>query len=408
MTYATIDGFDPASDPPTERSELDDWVRGALQALIGEVTEALEGYDPTTAGRAIEGFVGELSNWYVRRSRRRFWKSEDDHDKAAAYHTLYECVTTLAKLLAPFTPYVADEIYRNLVTGVDERGVDERGEDAGVDEAGPESVHLAAWPQADDSLIDAERTEAMRLVQRLASLGRAARSKAGVKVRQPLAAVTLGVRSAEDRAAVERYAPMLLDELNVKAIEFVDGSGDGAGDLVEYVIKPNLPVLGPRLGKDVGPLRRAMQELDAAVATGIAQAVEAGESIEIAGFELAASDLLIEMRERAGAATAQDAQYTVAVTTELTPALRQEGAARELVHRLQTLRREAGFEITDRIVVWIEGEAPRLLAAVEAHRDYVLGETLARELHHEPPPGDATVAEEEVAGESVRLGVRRA
>ena len=301
-------------------------------------------------------------------------------------------------LTVAFTPYAAEEMYRNLVgaTGT-----------AGADDAVPESVHLAAWPTPDTSLIDNERIEAMRLVQRLASLGRAARSKAGVKVRQPLAGVMVGVRSAEERAAVERYAPMLLDELNVKAFEFVDRRGDGADQLVEYVIKPNLPVLGPRLGKDVGTLRRAMQELDAAVATGIAHAAEAGETIEIGGFELAASDLLIEMREREGAATAQDGQYTVAVTTDLTPDLRQEGAARELVHRLQTLRREAGFEIADRIVVWLDGDAPDLLAAVEAHDDYVRNETLAVELRREPPPEDAAVSEEPIDGVSLRVGVRR-
>ena len=330
----------------------------------------------------------------MRRSRRRFWKSADDRDKAAAYHTLYECLTTLTKLLAPMTPYLAEEMYRNLV--------------AGLDSEAPESVHLASWPETDASVIDAERIEAMRLVQRLASLGRAARSKAGVKVRQPLPAVMVGVRSSGERANVERYAPMLLDELNVKEIEFVDASEGGAGESVEYVIKPNLPGLGPRLGKDVGSLRRAMQELDVAVATGIAQAAEAGESIEIGGFQLEPSDLLIEMREREGAATAQDAHYTVAVTTELTPALQQEGAARELVHRLQTLRREAGFEIADRIVVWIDGDAPTLVTAVDAHRDYVQAETLALDLQYERPPDDAAVAEETIEGEQVKLAVRRA
>ena len=392
VTYALIDGFDPASPPPAERSELDGWVRGALQATVAEVSEALESYDPTGAGRAIERFVDELSNWYVRRSRRRFWKSEDDQDKAAAYHTLYECLVTIAKLLAPFTPYVADEMYRNLA--------------AAGDAEAPDSVHLARWPDADASLIDAERIEAMRLVQRLASLGRAARSKAGVKVRQPLPALMVGVRSGEERARVERYAAMLLEELNVKAIEFVDASGAGAG-LVEYVIKPNLPVLGPRLGKDVGTLRRAMQDLDAAVAAGIAQAAEAGETIEIGGFELAPGDLLIEMREREGAATAQDATSTVAVRTELTPVLVQEGRVREIVHRLQSLRREAGFEIADRIAVWVDGGG-EAAAAIAAHEAYVRAETLALELHQGAPPDDAQVAHEEIEGESLRLGVRRA
>ena len=396
VTYANIDGFDPAAAAGggEERAELDDWVRGALQGLIGDVTEALEAYDPTAAGRAIEGFVDELSNWYVRRSRRRFWKSEDDADKAAAYGTLYECLTTLSMLLAPFTPYVAEEMYRNLVA-------------AGGGEAA-ESVHLAAWPEAEASLVDAERARAMRLVQRLASLGRAARSKAGVKVRQPLPAVMVGVRSAGERAAVERYAPMLLDELNVKAIGFLEGdSGEGSGALVEYVIKPNLPVLGPRLGKAVGPLRRAMQELDGPVAAGIARAAEAGETIEIAGVDLAPEDLLIEMREREGAATAQDALYTVAVTTALTAELEQEGRARELVHRLQTLRRKAGFEIADRITVWISGDAPALSAAMAAHERHIRGETLARALHMSAPPADATTSVETIDGETVTLGVGR-
>ena len=399
VTYAEIDGFDPASPAPAERAELDDWARGALHATIQEVTEALEGYDPTRAGRAIESFLDELSNWYVRRSRRRFWKSEDDRDKAAAYHTLHECLASVATLLAPFTPYVAEEMYRNLV--------------AGPDPGAPESVHLAAWPASDASLIDAERIEAMRLVQRLASLGRAARSKAGVKVRQPLPALLVGLRSARERALVEGYGPMLLDELNVKRITFRDASaggaesGDASGAQVEYVIKPNLPVLGPRLGKAVGPLRRAMQELDPAVATGIAQAAEAGETIEIGGVSLAPADLLIELRERAGAATAQDAHATVALTTTLTPALVREGTAREFVHRLQSLRREAGFAITDRIVVWIDGGADAD-AAVAAHADYVRAETLAVALHSAAPPDDAHVVEESVAGQRARLGVRRA
>ena len=316
-------------------------------------------------------------------------------ERATRQHDLALPIEPVATLLAPFTPYVAEEMYRNLV--------------AGPDPAAPESVHLAAWPAADASLIDAERIEAMRLVQRLASLGRAARSKAGVKVRQPLPALLVGLRSARERALVEGYGSMLLDELNVKTITFLDASarGDASGALVEYVIKPNLPVLGPRLGKAVGPLRRAMQELDPAVATGIAQAAEAGETIEIGGVSLAPADLLIELRERAGAATAQDAHATVALTTTLTPALVREGTAREFVHRLQSLRREAGFEIADRIVVWIEGGAD-VDAAVEAHADYVRAETLAVALHCAAPPPGAHIVEEDVAGQRVRLGVRRA
>jgi len=244
VTYANIDGFDPASAPPAARSDLDHWIRSALHGTIARVTKSLEAYEPTDAARAIESFVDELSNWYLRRSRRRFWKSEDDADKAAAYHTLYECLVTLSRLLAPFTPYVADEIHRNLVVGAA----------AGA----PESVHLAAWPEADAALIDADTNAAMTLVQRIASLGRAARSKAGLKVRQPLPEVLVGLRQPDEAEIVRRHEAMLLDELNVKRVSVVDA----AGDLVSYVLKPNLPLLGPRLGKEVGRLRGALAALE--------------------------------------------------------------------------------------------------------------------------------------------------
>ena len=402
VTYAVIDSFDPAAAPaargPGEAgaaaSDPDRWILSALHSLINTVTVALDGYDPTGAARALEQFVEELSNWYVRRSRRRFWKSEDDADKAAAYHTLYECLATLAKLLAPFTPYVAEEIYRNLV--------------APVSEGAPESVHLAAWPEAEAALIDRERNEEMRLVQRLASLGRAARSKAGLKVRQPLAEMLVALRDPDEEATVRRYEWMLLDELNVKRLIVVEAS---AG-LVETVLRPNLPLLGPRLGKDVGRLRDALRSLSGEAATRVAEAVAAGESIEIEGFRLGPEDVLVELRERAGAATAHDGPYTVAVSTEISPELRREGAAREVVHRIQSLRREARFEIADRIDLFIIGEsAPRVIEAVLAHRDYVEAETLAVRSEilatEDAKTGGATLSKESIDDETVTLGVRR-
>ena len=337
--------------------------------------------------------MDELSNWYVRRSRRRFWKSEDDADKAAAYGTLYECLTTLSTLLAPFTPYVAEEMYRNLVAAGGGKRRNRctwrlgrrRRRRWWTPNGRGRCGWCSAWPP----------------------WGGRPRSKAGVKVRQLLPAVMVGCgrRGASGRGALRAHAAGGAEREG----DWVPGGGlgRGVGALVEYVIKPNLPVLGPRLGKAVGPLRRAMQELDGPVAAGIARAAEAGETIEIAGVELAPGDLLIEMREREGAATAQDALYTVAVTTALTAELEQEGRARELVHRLQTLRRKAGFEIADRITVWISGDAPALSAAMAAHERHIRGETLARALHMSAPPADATTSVETIDGETVTLGVGR-
>jgi len=285
---------------------------------------------------------------------------------------------------------VAEEINRNLV--------------AGVDTNAPESVHLARWPEADAALIDSEQIAAMRLVQQLASLGRAARSKAGVKVRQPLPEVLVGVGSPQEAAQVERYQAMLLDEINVKQLTLADASAA----VVRYVIKPNLPVLGPRLGKDVGRLRNTLAALDAEMAAQVATAARAGEPIEVEGFELQPDDLLIETRKREGATAAQEGQYTVALITDLTPALEQEGLARELVHRIQGARRHAGFEIADRIDLWIGGDAPAALAAVKTHAAYLQAETLALALHlNASAPDDASRVEEEVDGEPVRFALRR-
>ena len=388
VTYANVDGFDPSTPPPAERPDLDRWVRSALHDLVRSVTASLENYDPNSAGRAIEQFVDELSNWYVRRSRRRFWKSVDDADKASAYHTLYECLVTLGKLLAPFTPYVAEEIYRNLV--------------ASVDADAPESVHLAHWPEVDATLIDSDQIAAMRLVQQITSRGRAARSKAGVKVRQPLPEMLVGVGSPQEAAQLERYQAMVLDEINVKQLTLADASAK----LVRFVIKPNLPVLGPRLREDVERLRNVLKSLDAEMAAQVATAAGAGESIEVEGFALQADDLLIETREREGATAAQEGQYTVALITDLTPALEQEGLARELVHRIQSARREAGFEIADRMDLWIGGDAPAALAAATTHAKYLQAETLALALHLDTAaPDGAYRAEEDVDGETVQLAL---
>ncbi|MGO8684675.1 MAG: isoleucine--tRNA ligase, partial [Thermoleophilia bacterium] len=245
--YANIDRFDPTADrvPLAERPLLDRWLISELNQLVATVTQGLEEYDATNSGRAIQEFVDELSNWYVRRSRRRFWKSSHDRDKLAAYHTLYDCLVTLSKLLAPYTPFVAEELYQNLVRSVDATAA--------------ESVHLCDWPLVDAAAIDGAAAADMAAARRVVELGRAARNGAAVKTRQPLREVVVAAPAAE-RAAVDRLRDIVTDELNVKQVRLV---ADG-GELVDYVLKPNLPLLGPKLGKQLGLVKAALEQAGAA------------------------------------------------------------------------------------------------------------------------------------------------
>ena len=328
VTYAVIDRFDPTATQGqglTEgqaSSDLDRWLLSELNALVGRVTRSLDAYDPTDAGRAIQGFVEELSNWYVRRSRRRFWKATNDDDKLAGHRTLYTCLVTLTKLLAPFTPFIAEGMYQNLVR-------------SWFSDA-PESVHLAEWPQADAALVDEGLMVSMRLVMRVVSLGRAARSKAGIKVRQPLASVGIKPRDPSERESLQRLAAQVEDELNVKRLEFADGEGELVGLVV-------------------------------------------------------ASD---------------DGGYVVGLDTEITPELADEGLARELVHRIQNLRKTAGFEITDHIETYYQAPA-RLQRAMEKHAGYVRQETLSRSLVEAEAPEGAHLEVIKLAGDEIKLAVKR-
>jgi len=337
VTYANLDGFDPSRAPEGEPTELDRWVLSELNALVRKVTDNLEAYDPTTAGRAIQDFVDDLSNWYVRRSRRRFWGGEMDAGKLAAYHTLYTCLVTVAKLLAPFTPFVSEAIYQNLVRT--------------ADPAAPESVHLADWPGYDEALIDERLMDETRTVMRVVSLGRAARSKAGIKVRQPLQAATAFVTTPYHAEGVRRLADQIRDELNVREVSVV--------------------VLSDAFS---GPIDRP-------------------------------KDLLARLPE--GAVLAEDeAGYAVGLDTRVTPELADEGLARELVHRIQNLRRSAGFEISDRIVAYYTGWE-RLRHVFDRHGAYVREETLADALLEEPPPPGAASEQQKIDGHEVTLAVRR-
>ncbi|QIN80068.1 isoleucine--tRNA ligase [Rubrobacter marinus] len=391
VTYARIDGFDPARDyvEPENRSLMDRWALSELQLTVRAVTEKMDAYDVTAAGRALGEFVDELSNWYVRRSRRRFWKAEDDGDKKAAHSTLYECLTAVAKLSAPFTPFVAEAIYQNLVVNAD----------AGA----PESVHLADWPKVDEGLVDEGLSRRMAAARRVVTLGRAARNAAAIKTRQPLREVVVVQEEGDGelRKGVEALAPIVLDELNVKELRFGE-----AESILAYDLKPNLGIVGPKYGKLVPGIRRALSE--APVEVGARAAAGESVSVEVDGerVELSPEELLVEPREREGYALVREGDLAVALKTELDDELVDEGLVRELVHKVQTLRREKGFEIEDTVSVELGGSARvnRLLEG--AWGDYFKSEVLARDLKLDGEADGSPDGAESMSVEGEKLRVR--
>ncbi|HEX2739454.1 MAG TPA: isoleucine--tRNA ligase [Rubrobacter sp.] len=391
VTYARIDGFDPKSDfvPPEERSLMDRWALSEMQLTIRTVTQKLDAYDVTAAGRAIGEFVDELSNWYVRRSRRRFWKGEDDQDKKAAHSTLYECLVAVAKLTAPFTPFVAESLYQNLVVN--------------ADETAPESVHLADWPEYGEELVDQSLSERMSAARRVVGLGRAARNAAAIKTRQPLREVVVVDETSDAigvKEGVQSLREIVLDELNVKDLAFGE-----AEDVVAYDLKPNLGVVGPKYGKLVPGLRAALAE--AAPEVGARAAAGESVSVSVEGEEISLSpdELLVEPREREGYALEREGGLSVALRTQLDSELVDEGLVRELVHRVQNLRREKGFEIEESIRVGLSGNK-RISNLLEGHwGDYFRAEVLARELDLDPNTPDGDYESVTVDGEALWVRV---
>ncbi len=389
VTYASIDGFDPKVHTRLEGpdNELDRWVLSRLHRLVAGVTDNLDRYDPTTAGRLIQEFVDELSNWYVRRSRRRFWKSENDADKWAAYSTLYQCLVTLAKLLAPFTPFLAEEMYRNLVCSVD------------PDKSGPESVHWSDYPEADTRLMDSGLEEGMALAMRASSLGRAARAQAAIKVRQPLAKVLVKVRSASEREWLSRLGYIVADELNVKEVAALEDESQVVG----WQVLPVTPVLGPKYGAKLREVARALSARDPAE---VARLVKAGKPVDLGEYTLQPEEVLATPRPKTGYAVASEGDYLVAVSTLLTPELVDEGLARELVHLVQTMRKKAGFELTDRIVTYYQG-GDNLRRAMTGFAGYIQQETLSLRLVEGAPTAGAYTEQQKLDGVPATVGVLR-
>jgi isoleucyl-tRNA synthetase len=363
VTYANLDGWTPdqAAAPVAERDVLDRWILAELNQLVRTVTDAYEHYDAPRATRPIEEFVDGLSNWYVRLSRRRFWNSEND-----AYATLYECLVTVSHLLAPAIPFLSESLYRNLV--------------AAVRPDAPDSVHLAAWPTVNEAVIDDTLMREMELVRQLVSMGLAARNSVELGVRQPLASVSFGVSNNEERRAVMKYEALIRDELNVKQVATLQ-EDEG---VTSYTLSPNFAKLGKKLRNDVKTVANALKEASAEQIASWGKALLHEQTIlvEVDGksFELAPDEVEVRQESAAeGYVVFEEKGYLAALDTNLTPDLINERIAREVVRRIQTSRKDADFQISDRIEIVYQA-SERLHAAIQQFAGYVQSETLANRL----------------------------
>jgi len=392
VTYARLDGWSPdgTDGVAAARTLLDRWILSRLDGLVAEVRVALDGYDPARATRAIESFVDDLSNWYVRRNRRRFWKGELDDDKRAAFGTLHRVLVDLTRLLAPFVPHVADAMWGNLVVA--------------VDPGAPDSVHLADFPREREGWRDAPVEASVELARQVVALGRAARAASGIRTRQPLPAVRVKLPAAAggtlstDAGVDAQLVEQVLEELNVKALAILDDESA----MVERTLFPLLPVIGPRRGKEVGAIM-------AGARAGTWQLLDDGR-VEVAGITLAPDEFELTARARPGHEVAEEGGVLVALDTELTPELAAEGLAREVAHRLQNLRKTAGYEISDRIEAAVGGE-PAAVDRLRPYRDWLAEEVLATRLELDPDAELAGADRSEAAsidGASLRLALRRA
>jgi isoleucyl-tRNA synthetase len=367
--HAFLDRYE-ADGPDGGETDLDRWIKSRLAATVVEVTDRMDAYDATFAGRAIADFVDDLSNWYVRRSRRRFWEGDP-----SAFATLREALLTVAQLLAPFTPFVADEIWENLGGEGD-------------------SVHLSDWPAP--GARDLELETAMAVARETVRLGLAARGQAKVKVRQPLHEAVV-VASGAERAAIERLGDVIAEELNVKGLRFVAE----ADELGSYEIKPNYRTLGPRFGKAMPQVAAAVGALDPAHVSVAARSNEQVR-INLDGTEhpLAAEDLLLSMQPLEGYQLEREGSHAVALELTLDEELVREGLAREVVHAIQGARKDAGLDVSDRIALGLAGDE-ELLAAARAHEEYVAGEVLATSVDY----GSANGTEARIEGRALHISV---
>ncbi len=379
VNYANIDGFDPTQYklPVAERTEIDRWIISELHLTIRAVTDGLEQYDTEHPAEAIQDFLENLSNWYVRRNRKRFYTSGMDNDKVAAYLTLYECLTTLITLLAPFVPFTTEELYQNLVRSVDTNA--------------PLSVHLTSWPQVDESLIDEKLTRETHLVLLVVGLGHSARK--GIKVRQPLNAMHVRVTSQAEEEALGRLQGLVLEELNIKQLNLMSADSD----MLAYTLKPRVKILGPKYGPLVQKILARFKALDSHGANEAARQLQSTGKLSFTldgqQVELNADEVEVVSTARPGFVTAEERGYVVALDTVITPELREEGLVRDLTHYIQDMRKKAGFNIEDHIALRLEA-SQELAAILEQNKGTLQSETLADQLAIVTDPAQAPAINE--------------
>jgi isoleucyl-tRNA synthetase len=378
IRYAEIDGFTPTyadlEQRPPATTALDRWIVARVDETVETCETALAGYWTPTYARAVESLVDDLSAWYIRGSRARFWRSESDADKDAAFRTLWYVLVQTCRLIAPAMPFLAEELWQNLVR--------DRAADA------PDSVHLSGWPTA--AAVDREALKAFALAQTAISLGRGARAQGNRKLRQPLREAVIATPDVEARAAMESLREEIALELNVKHIRIADA----VDELLEVEIIPNFKVLGPKLGKDIPRVQQLLRD---------GQYERDGDAVVVGGYTLTSAEIELRTRPREGFAVAAEGGLAVALDTELDEALLEEGLARELIHFIQGQRKDAGFEVADRIELDVNGDA-QLLRVLERFGDEVQAETLCIALHVAPDVDGASFAADGCSG---TLAVRR-
>ena len=385
VLYANIDNFDASKYTLDEKTltVMDRWILSKLNSTVGAVDDNLANYRIPEAAKALQEFVDDLSNWYVRRSRERFWAKGMEQDKINAYMTLYTALVTISKAAAPMIPFMTEEIYRNLVCSVDKNA--------------PESVHLCDFPKVDENLIDKELEASMEEILDIVVMGRAARNTANIKNRQPIG--TMYVRA--ERPLDDMFKAVVADELNVKNVEFKDD----LSDFTSYTFKPQLKTVGPKYGKLLNGIRTHLAELNGREA--MKELENTGSlSFDIDGQNVVLSkeDLLIDTAQMEGYVTEEDNMVTVVLDTNLSQELIEEGFVREIISKVQTMRKEAGFEVMDKIVVYSAGNK-KLEDLMKTYRDEILGDVMAADVHFDEMKG--YTKEWNINGESVTLGVEK-
>ncbi len=385
VLYANIDAFNPLNYTLEYKklSVMDKWLMSRLHTIMNEVDENLEKYRIPEAARALQDFVDEMSNWYVRRSRERFWAKGMEQDKINAYMTLYTALVEISKAAAPMIPFMTEEIYQNLVRSIDKNA--------------PESIHLCDFPEADENWIDKELEENMKKVLDIVVLGRACRNESNIKNRQPIGKMYVKA----DYNLPDFYKNIITDELNVKQIEFTED----VRNFTTYIFKPQLKTVGPKYGKQLGAIKNYLSALDGNEAM---DELEANQVLKFTAGDmevvLAKEDLLIEMTQSEGYVSQNDHGITVVLDTNLTPELLEEGFVREIISKVQTMRKEAGFEVMDKIVLYVD-KNEMVSDIIQKNREEIQSEVLANNVIFGKINGYHK--EWNINGENVELGVEK-